>query len=69
MSETVETPLGFPVVFDYEALQDTATYDRPTLSPTGIDYVLVNRRVVIDHDRHTGERPGRVIYGPRRGAR
>jgi N-acyl-D-aspartate/D-glutamate deacylase len=54
------------VVFDYEALQDRATYDQPVLSPAGIDYVLVNGQVVIDHDRHTGARPGRVLYGPGR---
>jgi N-acyl-D-aspartate/D-glutamate deacylase len=52
------------VVFDYDALQDHATYEQPTRFPTGIDYVVVNGQVVIDHDRHTGLRPGRVLYGP-----
>ncbi len=52
------------VVFDYETLADRATYEAPTLAPAGIDYVLVNGQVVIDHGRHTGARPGRVIYGP-----
>jgi N-acyl-D-aspartate/D-glutamate deacylase len=51
------------VIFDYQALQDRATYEEPVLSPAGIDYVLVNGQVVIDHDRHTGARPGRVLYG------
>jgi N-acyl-D-aspartate/D-glutamate deacylase len=54
------------VVFDLDALQDRATYDQPRLSPSGIDWVLVNGRVVIDHDRHTGVRPGHVLYGPGR---
>lgn len=49
------------VIFDYETLQDRATYDQPTLSPAGIDWVLVNGRVVIDHGRHTGATPGHVI--------
>jgi N-acyl-D-amino-acid deacylase len=52
------------VVFDLDALQDRATYDEPMLFPTGIDYVLVNGVVTIDHDKHTGARAGRVIYGP-----
>jgi N-acyl-D-aspartate/D-glutamate deacylase len=52
------------VVFDFDTLQDRATYDDPRLSPDGIDYVLVNGQVVIDHGRHTGARPGRVLYGP-----
>jgi N-acyl-D-aspartate/D-glutamate deacylase len=54
------------VIFDHETLQDRATYEQPALSPTGIDYVLVNGQVVIDHDRHTGARPGRVLLGPGR---
>lgn len=54
------------VVFDYDKLQDRATYDQPTLSPEGIDYVLVNGQVVIDHGKHMGVRPGKVLYGPGR---
>jgi len=52
------------VVFDYATLQDRATYDQPAAFPTGIDYVLVNGQVVIDQGRHTGARPGHVLYGP-----
>lgn len=52
------------VVFDLETLDDAATYDDPRATPRGIDYVLVNGAVVIDHGRHTGARPGRVLYGP-----
>jgi N-acyl-D-aspartate/D-glutamate deacylase len=52
------------VIFDYGQLQDHATYEQPVLSPSGIDYVLVNGQVVVDHDRHTGARPGKVLYGP-----
>jgi N-acyl-D-aspartate/D-glutamate deacylase len=51
------------VVFDLATLDDRATYDAPRASPAGIDYVLVNGAVVIDHGRHTGARPGRVLYG------
>src|SRR5690606_40501270 len=54
------------VVFDLETLADRATYDEPTLFPDGIDYVIVNGSVVVDHGRHTGARPGHVLYGPGR---
>jgi len=54
------------VIFDYDKIQDRATYDRPLLSPVGIDYVLVNGQVVIEHGKHTGARPGHVLYGPGR---
>ncbi|MBC7674312.1 MAG: amidohydrolase family protein [Polaromonas sp.] len=50
-------------IFDLETLKDNATYDEPTLSPTGIDWVLVNGVVVIDHGRHTGAKPGQVLRG------
>jgi N-acyl-D-aspartate/D-glutamate deacylase len=55
------------VVFDYDKIQDRATYQQPLLNPVGIDHVLVNGQVVIDHGKHTGARPGKVIYGPGRG--
>jgi len=52
------------VIFDYEKLQDRATYERPLLYPVGIEYVLVNGGVVIDQGKHTGIRTGKVLYGP-----
>jgi N-acyl-D-aspartate/D-glutamate deacylase len=54
------------VIFDYDTIQDLATYEQPFVYPVGIDYVLVNGQVVIDHGKHTGARPGQVIYGPGR---
>ncbi|HEX3186296.1 MAG TPA: D-aminoacylase [Pyrinomonadaceae bacterium] len=54
------------VVFDYNTIQDLSTYEKPFVYPAGIDYVLVNGQVVIDHGKHTGARPGQVIYGPGR---
>ncbi len=54
------------VVFDYDTIQDRSTYDQPTLYPDGIDWVLVNGEVAIDHGRHTSVRSGKVLYGPGR---
>ncbi len=54
------------VIFDYDKIQDRATYEQPLLSPDGIDYVLVNGEVVVEHGKHTGARPGQVLYGPGR---
>lgn len=54
------------VVFDLDALDDAATYEEPRKAPRGIDYVLVNGQVVMDHGRHTGVRSGQVMYGPGR---
>jgi len=52
------------VIFDYDKIQDRSTYDKPDLPPDGIEYVLVNGVVVVDHGKHTGARPGKVLYGP-----
>jgi N-acyl-D-amino-acid deacylase len=58
------------VVFDLERLHDRATNRFPHSAPLenvphrypeGIDYVLVNGRLVVDGGEHTGERPGRVL--------
>jgi N-acyl-D-amino-acid deacylase len=51
-------------VFNYDKIQDHATYENPTAYPTGIDFVLVNGQVVVDHERHTGAKPGKVLLGP-----
>ena len=54
------------VVFDYDKIQDNSTYEHPFVFPSGIDYVLVNGQVAIDHGKHTGVKSGMVIYGPGR---
>jgi len=54
------------VVFDYDKIQDGASYDYPFRTPMGIDYVLVNGQVVIEKGKHSGARPGKVLYGPGR---
>jgi N-acyl-D-aspartate/D-glutamate deacylase len=54
------------VVFDYDTIRDAATYDDPTADPEGIDWVLVNGVVVVEQGKHTGARPGAVLYGPGR---
>jgi N-acyl-D-amino-acid deacylase len=52
------------VVFDAKSIRDRATFIDPHQYPDGIDYVIVNGKIVIDHDAHTGALPGQVLYGP-----
>jgi N-acyl-D-amino-acid deacylase len=54
------------VIFDYDKIQDNATYEYPFRTPSGIDFVLVNGQVVIEKGKHTGVKAGKVIYGPGR---
>jgi N-acyl-D-amino-acid deacylase len=52
------------VVFDPQSITDRATFIDPHQYPVGIDYVIVNGKIVIDHETHTGELPGKVLCGP-----
>ena len=51
-------------IFDLDQLQDRATYESPMEFPTGIEWVLVNGVVTVDHGRHTGAKAGQVLRGP-----
>ena len=51
------------VIFDYDKIQDNSTYEYPFRTPSGIDQVLVNGQIVIENGKHTGAKPGMVIYG------
>ena len=51
-------------IFSYDKIQDLATYENPTAQPAGIDFVLVNGQVVVDHQQHTRAKPGKVLRGP-----
>jgi N-acyl-D-amino-acid deacylase len=51
-------------IFDYNTIEDKATYDKPMEFPTGIEWVLVNGAVTIDHGKHTGAKAGKVLWGP-----
>ncbi|RJP18676.1 MAG: D-aminoacylase [Candidatus Abyssobacteria bacterium SURF_5] len=49
------------VVFDAGTIEDRATYENPNQYPVGIRAVVVNGKIVVENDEHTGELPGRVL--------
>ena len=51
-------------IFDLKTIKDTATWANPTAKPEGINYVIVNGKLVLDEGLHTGATPGSVLYGP-----
>jgi N-acyl-D-amino-acid deacylase len=51
------------VVFDPQAIQDHATYDKPHQLSIGVSYVLVNGRFALKEGLPTGEATGRVVRG------
>ena len=49
------------VLFDFDRLQDTATYDHSNSITEGIDYVIVDGQIVYQDKAFTGAAPGRMI--------
>ena len=51
-------------IFDADEVIDKATFEDPHQYAVGMKYVLVNGELVVENGRHTGARPGRIVYGP-----
>ncbi|MDA0733488.1 MAG: D-aminoacylase [Chloroflexi bacterium] len=49
------------VLFDPQRVASNATFDQPKQYPEGIDYVMVNGKLVIDNGAHTGAMSGRAL--------
>ena len=49
------------VIFDPDTIAETNTFTAPHSYPTGIDYVVVNGQIVIDHGEHTNVLPGEIL--------
>jgi len=50
-------------VFNPDTIIDNATFENPHQYATGVEYVIVNGKIVLEHGRHTGARPGAILYG------
>jgi N-acyl-D-aspartate/D-glutamate deacylase len=51
-------------VFNPETVSDRSTFENPHQYSVGIEYVVVNGKLVLERGRHTGARPGAILYGP-----
>ena len=49
------------VIFDPDRVEDKATWVDPHQYPVGLDYVIVNGEIVVDHGMHTGRLPGKIL--------
>ncbi len=54
------------VVFDIRRVADRATYDNPHQYPDGIEYVIVNGKVVVERGVHKLTLPGKVLFRSRK---
>lgn len=52
------------IAFDYDAIADRATFEKPHEQSVGVKYVIVNGELVLKAGEFTGKRPGRVLRGP-----
>ena len=51
-------------VFDYRSFKDNASFSDPHQYAQGLQYVIVNGKIVVEKGVHTGKLPGMVTYGP-----
>jgi N-acyl-D-amino-acid deacylase len=49
------------VIFNPDKISDTATYESPKNYPIGIEYVIVNGRITVKSNEHTGIKAGRIL--------
>ncbi len=49
------------LVFDENTIIDVSTYDRPHQYSRGMKYVIVNGETVVENEKHTGLRAGKVL--------
>jgi N-acyl-D-aspartate/D-glutamate deacylase len=50
------------VIMDLERVKDMSTSLNPAVYPDGIDHVFINGEHVVDEMKHTGAKPGKVLY-------
>ena len=48
-------------IFDYETIQDRATFSEPALPPVGIEYVIIGGQVALEKGRIVKENCGRAV--------
>ena len=48
-------------IFDPEKIEDTATFENPIQHPRGIEYVIVNGVITVEHCRYNGSRAGAIL--------
>lgn len=49
------------VIFNAKEISDRATFAKPHQYPKGIEYVIVNGNIVVEHGKHEGILPGKVL--------
>jgi N-acyl-D-aspartate/D-glutamate deacylase len=48
-------------IFDAATVIDLATFENPHQYPAGIDYVIVNGQIVVEHGEQHAVLPGKIL--------
>ena len=48
-------------IFNFDTVTDNASYEEPRKFPTGVEWVIVNGKIVVEKGQHTRAFPGRAI--------
>jgi N-acyl-D-amino-acid deacylase len=51
------------VIFDPVTVSDQSTYEKPHQYSKGFEYVIVNGKITVNKNEHTGIRNGKILYG------
>ncbi len=49
------------VIFDMKRIKDNATYENPNRKPSGIKWVIINGKIVIENEKFTGSLAGKLL--------
>jgi N-acyl-D-amino-acid deacylase len=52
------------VIFDEKEVRDMASFEKPHAYSKGFHFVLVNGKLTVENEKHTGLRNGQALYGP-----
>jgi N-acyl-D-amino-acid deacylase len=52
------------VIFNETEVKDMSTFEKPHAYSKGFHYVIVNGKLTVDQEKHTGVRAGQALYGP-----
>jgi len=58
IKETMDADI---VIFDPDKIIDQASFENPAVPPLGIDYVIVNGTIAVDHNHIVASRAGRFV--------
>ncbi|MBC7868046.1 MAG: amidohydrolase family protein, partial [Gloeobacteraceae cyanobacterium ES-bin-316] len=51
------------IIFDEQEVTDKSSFENPHQYSVGFKFVIVNGKLVIENEKHTGVRSGKALFG------